>query len=116
MKIDIDREKFKQIITAQSVVLVKFYADWCGPCKTLTPIVNQKLRETNVANCNFAYLEINVDTSPEVASYMKVQSIPTMISFVRGQKMDVVAGLESKALLAFFSKLQRHIQDNRGAN
>ena len=83
----------EEVIKADKTVLVDFYADWCGPCKMMSPIVDKIAEEESdkVKVC-----KINVDDEPELASRYDVMSIPTLIFFKNGNISDKVIGLTSK--------------------
>ena len=77
-------------------VLVDFYADWCGPCKMMAPLVAQLSEEFEgtgkVGKCN-------VDENPQTASMFRVMSIPTFVLFLDGKAVDTVVGAVSKTAL-----------------
>ena len=73
-------------------VLVDFYADWCGPCKMLAPIVDQIASESS----NYDVYKLNVDEAPELAARYGVMSIPTLIVFKNGQPAGKTIGVQSK--------------------
>lgn len=72
--------------------LVDFYADWCGPCQALAPILEAVDSEGSAAKI----VKLNVDNAQEVASKYGVMSIPTMILFKDGQKVDQKVGVLQK--------------------
>lgn len=75
--------------------IVDFYADWCGPCKTLAPTLEALSGETGVE-----VVKVNVDTSPELAAEFGVRSIPTMVFFgLDGQPKEQLTGASSKEKL-----------------
>ncbi len=99
--IKLDNTNFdKEITESKGIALVDFYADWCGPCKMIAPIVEQIANERN----DVLVGKINVDASPELAIKFGVMSIPTLIVFKDGVKEQVAVGYRSKeeilALLA----------------
>ncbi|MGL4335632.1 MAG: thioredoxin [Turicibacter sp.] len=86
---------FKQDIES-GLVLVDFYADWCGPCKMIAPILDELATEVEgVAKI----VKVNVDECPGVAAEYKVMSIPTLILFKDGEKVQQTVGFQPKAAL-----------------
>ena len=71
-------------------VLVDFYADWCGPCKTMAPILEQVAAQHRG---KLRIIKIDVDRNPAVAQQYRVQSIPTLILFRQGQPVWRQAGV-----------------------
>ena len=72
-------------------VLVDFYADWCGPCRMLSPIIEQVAEETNTKT-----LKVNVDECEQTAKQYGILSIPTIIVFKDGQEVKKNVGLCTK--------------------
>ncbi len=88
-------ENFAQEI-ATGLVLVDFYADWCGPCKMIAPVLEELATELQgVAKI----VKVNVDHCPGVASQFKVMSIPTLILFKDGQAVQQTVGFQPKSSL-----------------
>ena len=82
-------------------VLVDFFATWCGPCKMLSPV----LEEVSHENPDLSVLKIDVDEVNELASRYGIQAIPTLILFKDGQRVDVRMGYQNKnQLLAFINQ------------
>ena len=82
-----------KIKSADKPVIVDFYADWCGPCKMLAPILESLADEQKD---EIVFLKLNVDDSPDVAARYSVQSIPTLISFKGGQLHNTMVGPGTK--------------------
>ncbi len=84
---------FHQLVLRSDVpVLVDFYADWCGPCQRLSPLLEELARETP----NVKVVKVNVDHSPRLAAQYKVDSIPNLKVFKNGAVTDQIVGLASK--------------------
>lgn len=76
------RQSFSEIIQGETPVLVDFFAEWCGPCKTMAPIL--KAFSSQMGD-RVRVLKIDVDKSPLAASGYKIQGVPTLILFKKGQ-------------------------------
>jgi len=81
--------------TANGNVVVDFYADWCGPCHMLSPILEQIDSERE----NVTIVKVDVDTSPVTASKFGIRSIPTMVFLKNGIEVDRVSGALPKAVM-----------------
>ncbi len=86
----INAEDFEQEIK-EGLVLVDFYADWCGPCQVVGPILDEVAKEVDAKIC-----KINVDNAQEIAGQYRVMSIPTMILFKDGEVVDQKIGVSQK--------------------
>lgn len=80
-------DEFAAVIADHDVVLVDFYADWCGPCKQLEPIVERLAAETDAA-----VAKVDVDRRRQIAGQYQVRSMPTLILFADGEPADRVVG------------------------
>jgi|TARA_R110000851_G_scaffold196444_2_gene347375 thioredoxin 1 len=94
MSIEITSEKFDSLLSEKEVVVVDFWAPWCGPCRTLGPIV-ESVDETNTDE-TVAIVKINVDEEAELAKEYGIRSIPTMIYFKAGEVARKTVGIKSK--------------------
>lgn len=89
-----NNENFEQeVLNSELPVVVDFYADWCGPCKMMAPIVHQ-LAEEYVGKVKIG--KINVDQNIELAQKYRVMSIPTFVFFQNGQAVQTIVGGMSK--------------------
>lgn len=82
-------------ITSNGTVLVDFYADWCGPCKMLSPILEDLANDRN----DVKIIKVNVDYARDTAKSFGVMSIPTIVLLKNGQIIDKKIGLCSKDTL-----------------
>ncbi len=100
--IHLDVDSFKsEVLEGTGVVLVDFWASWCGPCKMLGPILDELSQEVSVK-----IAKVNVDDYPNIAADYGIRSIPTMIIFKDGEKTDQLIGLMQKG--AIKEKLEQY--------
>ncbi len=92
--IKVNEENFeREVLQADKTVLVDFYADWCGPCKMLSPIVDEVANEvSDVKVC-----KVNIDEARDLAIKFDIMSIPTLLVFKNGNVVNSSLGLVSKA-------------------
>jgi len=88
-------ERFEELIDEHDVVLVDFYADWCGPCKMMEPTVESIAAETAAA-----VVKVNVDHFQGLASRFGVRGIPTVLLFADGERVERAVGVQSEADLS----------------
>lgn len=81
--------------TANGNVMVDFYADWCGPCKMVSPI----LEEINSERDDVEIVKVDVDSTPLTASKFGIRSIPTIVFLKNGIEIDRLSGAAPKAVL-----------------
>lgn len=86
----------EEVLQSETPVLVDFYADWCGPCKMMAPLVKE-LAEKYDGKIKVG--KLNVDENPDVSMEYRVMSIPTFILFQGGEKVTSVTGAVSKGEL-----------------
>lgn len=88
---EINENEFAEVIKGNKV-LVDCYAPWCGPCKMLSPIVDMLSEEIE----NYEFYKLNVDDAQDVASEYGIMSIPTLLIFENGEKVNQLVGFVSK--------------------
>lgn len=91
--IKITKDNYSDIKNSDKTVLLDFYADWCGPCRMVGPIVEEIAEE----NPQFLVGKINVDEEPELASEYGVMSIPTLVVLKNGEVVSKSTGARPKA-------------------
>jgi thioredoxin 1 len=84
------------VLGADKAVLVDFFANWCGPCHMMTPVLEQ----LSAARGDLEVVKVDIDAEPELASRYGVQSIPTMILFESGEERKRVIGAQPLQALA----------------
>ena len=89
----INKENFDEIINSNVPVLIDFYADWCGPCRMVGPIVEEIAEE----RYDVIVGKINVDNDPELAERFNVFSIPTIVVLKDGEEVNRIMGARPKA-------------------
>jgi len=102
---DITDSNFKEIITSDKTVLVDFWAPWCGPCRAVSPILDQIAKEYPES---ITVVKLNIDENPEMTSLHGVSSIPTMKVFQNGEVVKTIVGAKPKP--ALLSELHSFLQ------
>ena len=95
----------KDVIEAsrRQPVLVDFWAPWCGPCRTLSPIIEKAVRAAKGA---VRLVKMNIDEHPAIAGQLGIQSIPAVIAFVNGQPVDgFIGALPESQVKAFIDRV-----------
>jgi thioredoxin 1 len=91
--LSVNKNNFEELVNSEKTVLIDFYADWCGPCRMVSPIVDEIAEEYP----EYLVGKINVDDEPELAMKFGVVSIPTLVVMKNGEVVDQQAGARPKA-------------------
>ena len=87
-------QTFEETIDSNNLVLVDFWAEWCGPCKKVSPILDEISEQTGLL-----IGKLNIDENPEKTQEYSIHSIPTMVLFMNGKPVHTVLGAKPKHLL-----------------
>ena len=96
---ELKENEFKDVIK-KGKVLIDCYATWCGPCRMLSPVIDELSKEIEGVD----FYKLDVDDAPNVSQEFGIMSIPTLLLFKDGKLSDTVVGLRSKSELEEFLK------------
>jgi len=101
----VDRITFLKGLKGGQITIVKAYATWCKPCRDVSPLVD-KLLSRMAANVKIMY--VDVDQSEDLTRYLQIKQLPTFISFVGRDKMDIQIGSDENNVRSFFRKVEAY--------
>jgi len=90
-----DKEFEAMMVTSDKPIVVDFWAEWCGPCRQLGPVIDELSSEMS----NVEFVKLNIDENPETPSKFGVRGIPTLILFEAGKQKSVKVGALPKSAL-----------------
>ena len=91
--INLTMDNYESIIKSEMPVVVDFWATWCGPCKMVSPVIEDLANEFEGKT---SVCKLNVDELPDIASQYKIMSIPTVMIFKNGEIVDKAVGVRTK--------------------
>ena len=94
----------QEVINAETLTVVDFWAEWCGPCKMIAPVLEELAQELDG---QLVITKLNVDENPDTAGAYGVMSIPTLLVFKGGEPVDRIVGFQQKPQL--LKRLQPHL-------
>lgn len=99
----VDTDQFQaEVLDHKGIVVVDFYAEWCGPCKIMGPAID----ELSESNKSAKFVKIDVDKNQDLAGQFNIFSIPTLVFFKNGQPVHSLTGMQAKeAIVAEIEKL-----------
>jgi thioredoxin 1 len=93
--------QFSNLISQNQYMIVDFYADWCGPCKQIAPVFNSLSSQYNKVN----FVKVNVDKVPEISQLCKITSLPTFVTFKKGQLHNKASGANESVIKNLLANL-----------
>lgn len=88
------REDIAETVENQEKVLVDFYAEWCGPCKMMEPVIDEIIEDTDIT-----VVEVDIDDNQDIATEFGVRGVPTYVAFKNGEQLSAVSGARQKEML-----------------
>ena len=104
-------QNFNEMVNKYPLLIVDFWAPWCGPCRMVSPVIAELSQELDG---KAIFGKLNVDENPMIASTFGIQSIPTIAIFKDGKAVDGIIGAASKSHI--MSKLSTHINNNSSSD
>ena len=94
IKVNLTSETFSKALDENNIIIVDFWAEWCGPCRMLSPVLDEIQNEYQVT-----IAKLNIDEHPDLADKYQIRSIPAMVVFENGVPVKTVIGARPKHVL-----------------
>jgi len=105
MVLEVNKDSFeKEVLTNNGITVVDFFANWCGPCRKLAPILEEVETELNT---KVKFVKIDTDENIEVAKKYQVSGLPTLMIFKNGEAIERLVGLMPKS--SMITNIEKHI-------
>jgi|TARA_B000000475_G_C15883109_1_gene401335 thioredoxin 1 len=100
------KEDLQNLVKSERYVIVKVTATWCGPCKRAQPLIDEWLESLPD---NVIYVKVDADKGSEISNILRIRSIPTLLSYINSDPVDVYSGGSDEVINKFFSKFKKHL-------
>tara|TARA_B000000477_G_C6038766_1_gene205026 strand:+ start:302 stop:640 length:339 start_codon:yes stop_codon:yes gene_type:complete len=100
------RQELKDFTKTSNAFIIDFTATWCGPCKTIAPLIKKAWEQINT---HFDMVIVDADEGSDICSFMKVKGYPTLVSFVNKEMAESVLGADIEGVKHFFNESYKRV-------
>ena len=100
-----ERNQLNTILRNGQITIIKAGAEWCGPCKQIAPLVDELLEQMPQ---NVKILHLDVDKGQNLSSFLRINAVPTFISYIGFEKTDILVGANEEGVRNFFNKVSKY--------
>lgn len=100
------KEDLQNLVKSERYVIVKVTATWCGPCKRAQPLIDELLESLPD---NVIYVKVDADKGSEISNILRIKTIPTLLSYINSEPVDVYSGSSDEVINKFFTKFKKHL-------
>ena len=100
------RQELKDFTKTSNAFIIDFTATWCGPCKTIAPLIKKAWEQINT---HFDMVIVDADEGSDICSFMKVKGYPTLVSFVNEEMAESVLGADIEGVKHFFNESYKRV-------